>query len=106
MAQYGYQDGRLMVDGIYGHRKSRECTGPSRYCLVLCRSICTRNPPYEQWLVGMGAGAVPFVIIVEAWLLAPGPPCEQVLTVVGDRCWGAVSLCTLMVDTHPTSRCS
>jgi hypothetical protein len=73
--------------------------------LVLCRSICTRDPPYEQWLVGMGAGAVPFVIM-ETWLLAPGPPCEQVLAVVGDRCWGAVSLCTLTVDTHPTSRCS
>ena len=27
-----------------------------------------------------------------AWLLAPGPPCEQVLTVVGDGCRSAVSL--------------
>jgi hypothetical protein len=26
------------------------------------------------------------------WLSAPGPPCEQVLAVVGDRCWGTVFL--------------
>ena len=25
--------------------------------------ICTHNPPYDQWLVGMGVGAVPFIII-------------------------------------------
>jgi hypothetical protein len=42
----------------------------------------------------MRAGAVPFIVILTSegmWLLAPGPPCEQVLTVAGDRCWGAVS---------------
>ena len=27
--------------------------------------ICTHNPPYEQWLVGMGVGVVPFIIIKE-----------------------------------------
>jgi hypothetical protein len=55
----------------------------------------------------MGAGAVLFIIIVGrgeegACLLAPGPPCKQVLAVVGDGCWGAVSLLphTLAVDTH------
>jgi hypothetical protein len=36
------------------------------------------------------------------WLLTPGPPCERVLAVVGDRSWGVVSLLprTLAVDTH------
>ena len=54
----------------------------------------------------MGAGAVLFIIIVGrgegACLLEPGPPCERVLAVVGDGCWGAVSLLphTLAVDTH------
>jgi hypothetical protein len=35
------------------------------------------------------------------WLLAPGPPCERVLAVVGDGCSGAISLLprTLVVDT-------
>jgi hypothetical protein len=35
-------------------------------------------------------------------VLTPGPPCEQVLAVVGDRSWGTVSLLphTLVVDTH------
>jgi hypothetical protein len=67
---------------------------PSRYRFILRRSIWIRVPPYEQWLVGMGAGAVPFVVILTpegAWRLAPGPPCERVLAVAGDRCWGAVS---------------
>jgi hypothetical protein len=86
-----------MVDGIYGMYWSLSLS---------CHSICTHNPPYKQWLVGMGAGAVLFIVIVEAWLLAPGPPCKQVLTVVGDRCSGVVSLCTLIVDIHPMSRCS
>ena len=67
---------------------------PSRYRFILCHLIRTCDPPYEQWLVGMGAGAVPFIVILTpegAWLLAPGPPCERVLTVAGDRCWGAIS---------------
>jgi hypothetical protein len=36
----------------------------------------------------------------KAWLLAPDPPCERVLTVVGDGCWSISSLPrTLTVDT-------
>ena len=27
--------------------------------------ICTHNPPYKQWLVGIGVGAVPFIIVRE-----------------------------------------
>jgi hypothetical protein len=42
----------------------RPCSRYCHLCVVLHRSICTHNPPYEQWLVGMGAGAVPFLIIV------------------------------------------
>jgi hypothetical protein len=41
--------------------------GHRRFRVVLCRSIrsiCTHDPPYEEWLVGMGAGAVPFIIVV------------------------------------------
>jgi hypothetical protein len=33
------------------------------------------------------------------WPLAPVPPCEQVLTVVGDGCWGIVSS-SLISNTH------
>lgn len=63
--------------------------------------ICTRDPPYEQWLIGVGVGAIPFVV-VGAWPLAPSPPCERVLAVVGDGCWGIASLLprTLVVDIH------
>jgi hypothetical protein len=71
--------------------------------------ICTRNPPYKQWLVGKGAGAAPFIIVVrvEAWLIAPSPPCKQVLAVVGDRCWGPSLICHHYSGTpgchcHPT----
>jgi hypothetical protein len=52
---------------------------PSCYCFILCHLIRICNPPYEQWLVGIGVGAVPFIVILtpeEAWLLAPGPPCK------------------------------
>jgi hypothetical protein len=38
------------------------------------------------------AAVVQFTVDMEgAWLLAPGPPCERVLTVAGDRCWSAGS---------------
>jgi hypothetical protein len=44
----------------------RPCSRYCHLCVVLRRSICTHDPPYEQWLVGMGAGAVPFLVVVGA----------------------------------------
>jgi len=52
---------------------------PSCYCFILCHSIWICVPPYELWLVGMGVGAVLFIVILtpeRAWQLAPGPPCK------------------------------
>ena len=31
---------------------------------------------------------LPVIGVVVTWLLAPAPPCEQVLAAVGGRCWG------------------
>jgi hypothetical protein len=50
--------------------------------------------PTSSSYVGMEAGAVPFAIVVMR-LSTPGLPCERVLAVVREGCWGHLRLCLL-----------
>jgi len=58
-----------------------------------CWPVCTSPPPYKQLLIAEGSGAVGVIYCCHGgeggtWLLAPSPPCKQVLAAVGNRCWG------------------
>jgi hypothetical protein len=68
---------------------------------------CSPFPPRKQLLTAVVGGATVVAAVVQftvdmegAWLLAPGPPCEQVLAVAGDGAGAlAHSSSPLAVDT-------
>ena len=89
--------------------------------VVPLKRLLAPAPPCEQWLamVGAGVGSSPYEqLLVEGqlvlagvvgcvvpvmpmggggvtWLVAPEPPCEQVLTGVGGGCWCLPSLISI-----------
>jgi hypothetical protein len=64
-------------------------------------AISTHDPPHEQWLTGLGAGAGLSFVVWRLWHCvhvhvslspspspSPSPPCKQLLTAVGRGCCG------------------